>query len=352
MPRVLQGITIQDSGVESMFLNVDPNQALPQRAAYVSPAGSDVTGDGTQANPFATPGYAAGKLFLQNGSLDGTTIYMGEGDYIYNYQWVNSIDWPTSPNAWLTITSAPGASPDKVRFTTGTNPGFANLKVHLQNLTIKPASTDTMIFASNSGVLWFDQVRFVGPGAQFTHTNSYSLIPPFWTNSEVSETQMGYANSALIRNCTANNIGEDGYHGDQLVISSSVYNILFANPNYHPDVWQQFSFDPAQPFANYIIYGLTADHVYSQGLGPTNAKDLAIVNADINILTSNPDSIFQNFQGNGLLENIYILDSVFEGRSNWRTDLAGFNALDCVVQNTDFSPEINPANVTGVKYFP
>ena len=69
VPRVLS----------SLYLNSNSNGSLTRQPVYVSTTGSDSTGDGTQAKPFATIFRAAKSM--NNGTVKNGLIYLLPGDY-------------------------------------------------------------------------------------------------------------------------------------------------------------------------------------------------------------------------------------------------------------------------------
>src|SRR6185369_3722318 len=91
---------------------------------YVSPTGSDTTGDGTAGKPFATLGQAGFDIQQKSSThtSDGGTIYLAAGNYTYGtVAWYNSF---TNPKAWLTITAAPGVKASDVKIVAGSASGL------------------------------------------------------------------------------------------------------------------------------------------------------------------------------------------------------------------------------------
>src|SRR5262249_44082665 len=70
--------------LDSLFLYMDAGAAQVPNVAYCSPSGSDTTGNGTQANPFASPWRAAKSIeTAAGGNADGGIVYMGAGSYAW-----------------------------------------------------------------------------------------------------------------------------------------------------------------------------------------------------------------------------------------------------------------------------
>lgn len=356
VPRVLQGATVQANGVESLFLNADGHQTLPTITKFVSPTGSDTTGDGSQGNPFATIFKASLAIQAASGisKADNGTIYLTAG----NYDWAGRIanGGYNSPevktlSGWLTITAAPGVAANQVNISTCG--GSADM-LHTKLVRLKGITLSTNLAQSNdlASMVWFDGSILTGTG---TANDLTFAGPTSWTGGilvtdcSVGNSVFGVQSAMLQRNVAVNNIGSDAFTNSLMVINSTAQNITVpTGSGYHPDVLQLFGI-----FNNVIYYGISAtQNVNSQGLFldhadfPTSLKDAAFVNFNINNQT-NGQSDYQVFQFCCPCQNMLVLDSKFVGPAYWRTDL-GFSAVDVVVTDTTFS--VLPGPVAGVTY--
>ncbi len=254
-PRVLQGATVgQSDGVESLFLNADAQGSLPHLVRYVSPTGNDATGDGSAGNPFASISAAMKSMDPTDtgGGTAGATIYLTAGSYLYGI--IGNWDvFTATTNQWLTITTAPGVSRDRVKLTGSTqNPGMYSKYVHLKNLTITSNTVITMS-SGYKAYLWVDGCNLAGPGVNVDGdwTNG-SWTGEYFTDSEASNCKNGFITANLVRNCYAHNLGSWSFANDGLLVNGLADNINQpAGTGWHPNV--DYSERP-----NAITYGLVA----------------------------------------------------------------------------------------------
>ena len=339
--RVLQGADVSSNGSNPMFLNVNKNGTLPSLVRYVATTGSDSTGDGSDAKPFATIARAAQDIGTDSGTgtADGGTIYLKSG----NYQ-LASVGVATN-NRWLTIAAAPGVARGAVQITSAATAAGLNTKlVRFLNLTVHGSSTSKVLTNTIglNGSLWVDHSDVIGPG-QTTAQGTYGWYAQYLTDSNISQMRDGIAGD-ITRNVKMFNIGSDAFSGSYLVVNSSVVDLDRLSTSFHPDVYQVY------PSANNVIlYGVDATtNVEAQGIfvgAGCTLTDAAFVNVRIdNQDTPTPFNVFQFL---GTLTNMYVKDSYFNGPSNWRTD-AGMVATDVVVEGTVFTDD--PGAAPGVLY--
>jgi hypothetical protein len=278
--------------LESLPLNTNANGTLPTLVRWVSPAGSDTTGDGSEQNPFATIKKAAFNIRDgQGGKADNGTIYLMAGDYAFAGT-TNTAEVKTQ-SGYLTISAAPGLSPEQVRITAGGSGERLNATlVRLTNLTVAAGLLNTATLSQPSR-LWLDGVvstrynRFAE--LTFSGFNLYA------TDSTFTEVRKGLANVQLARNVEVKHLGEDAFFGPVVLINVTVNDvnrtgweewehILQGAP--HPDV-VQWNIGAGVTVENRIIYGLRSSNVVGAqgifikgGLGSV-AKDIALVNVAV-----------------------------------------------------------------------
>jgi hypothetical protein len=330
---------------------------------YVAPTGSDTTGDGSPANPFATIARAANYWVFKNGTdtpIDGTNIYLEPG----TYQLSSTVFYyPNTSTRWLNVTPAPGVDISQVLITgwgdTNTDNGWGlrTSLMHFQHITFAPqTATDQSLFRTTLNThssLWVDDCILTGPGAGvdagWTTNNFFNI---YVTNTSESNCRDGLSGT-LIENVSISHIGSDAFSESGTVINSSVVASGAPGSTFHPDVYQFYN--PGTTADNVILYGVTADmggNYSGQGFFAGSGvaiKDVAFVNCNIN----NQDPAYGGynqaavFQFGGPTQNLYVLDSSFVGLSFWRTDFA-FVATDVIVDTSSFSSPINPTPLTGV----
>lgn len=376
VPVVLQGLisgATSVSGLHSMILNADGHGTLPSAVRYVSQAGSDITGDGTVGNPFATMSKAALDIQTAQGSVDGATIYLTAGDYVFG-----GIDypWPTNTNQYLTITAAPGAESGQVRIVDSLGDGMRIRLVHVVGITLAPKTGSGCSIISNgmsqlgdgSCYAWVDKCAMMGDSQVTTSSWVSGFTNQYITDCEVTNSLNGVCGE-LVRNERISDIGEDAFDGIGLVANCSVIRTqglsqAAIDANLHPDV-VQFQGNTK----NAIVYGLTTSFgayggfgqgIFSgrqpDGLGGVigiSLKDIAFVNCDVQLSLTSGGTVF-GFEGPA--QNMYILNSTFGGNSFWRTDFY-FAAKDVYLQDNVFiwnggqsvqpmSPASSPSGVT------
>jgi hypothetical protein len=127
-----------NTGLHSLFLYADPNNALPRATVYLSPGGNDNSGTGSISAPFLTFARAVNSLRTTLGNkLSGGTIALLPGDYVLGSGLPNWWTQSEYPDGYLTVESAPGVPSDQVRFVNVQSSWMARF-LKVRNLTILP----------------------------------------------------------------------------------------------------------------------------------------------------------------------------------------------------------------------
>jgi hypothetical protein len=346
-PRLLadESPSHHDPGDGTLRLEVDVGGAPPP-SAYVSTAGNDTTGDGTQPKPYATLQGAVDKL----SSLDGATIFLEEGDY-------QGPDGAEVDNTrWLTVTPAPGSDPTKVRLL-GSLPGarWNTLRVRLKGMAIVPPASaqGAVVNPSRPGrLIWFDGVNIDGGNRQVAIGPTVNQADTYWTDVTIRE----YANPVdtwngavqLARHVHAQGVLEDSFRVDRLLVDSSVDDVDTQGTNRHPDVIQ---YEPDAIPENFIVYGLKATNVASQGIY-INGSDWALVNVLIQ-QTQGSNLYWQIDEGitnHTLLWHVTTINQDLEWRNGSNTNQAqDVSILDSCLAQMDFGPS-SKGNATDTTY--
>jgi hypothetical protein len=284
VPRVLESVTFT--------ANASGSTASIEK--YVSPAGSDTTGDGTVANPYRSINKAAKVIeTAQGGNADGGIIYLQAGDHTWGEAGRDSlgawIGYPVTNTRFLTIRSAPGTSPGDVRISAGLSGGVRTKLVTLRGVKIVGVPLDNAPPPTGgSPVIWIDQCSFTSndPIQQVNWASSADWTGGvFVTSATVTASANGWQEATLARNIVIDGIGNDALINCRCVINAEVRNIV--NPpasDFHSDVIQLFTVTPA--FENLVFYNIRAVNNNAQGfhIGYTGHikgpewSDVAIVN--------------------------------------------------------------------------
>lgn len=323
-------------------LNANANGTLPSVARYVSPTGSDTTGDGSEAKPFATIMKAARAIQTANGTgnADGGTIYLTAGDYpLGPYSFGNLT---STANRWLTITPAPGVAKADVRIVgSSTTDGLRTKLVRLSNLSVTGSLQN---HAGTGGQLWLDACELTGPGRAVNFSWLSGWTAAYWIDTAVSHSRDGIDGAALARNCYVHNIGSDAFSNSGMVINSTAANIDMSGTEFHPDVYQVY---PSG--SNRILYGVTAtQNIGGQGVFAGNSVSLTD-SAFVDVVINNTPTIMYAFQFGGPTSHLYIRNSAFAGSlgAYW---MPNFTASNVVIEATNFSG--GPGPRAGVTFRP
>lgn len=287
-PRVLAGPidrSIPDAGIRgehSMFLNANANGTLVEPVRWVAVGGSDTSGDGSAASPFASIKQAAEDIQNDNGDANGAIIYLSPGDYAYDQTSFASV--PETSTRWLTVAGVPGQSPEAARITSTSGAGLRTKLVKFKNLTIhavvipaggnanfNSAWTDHTILEASSPLDGATAIR----GANFSG-GAYS------TDTEYRNSLRAVRELQLVRNANIHDIGGDAFRELRGLAANITIRNLMNLDGTHNDVMQFFLSENSEPIENTVIYGLQAvENVAGQSLFLRTAhmvRDFAAVN--------------------------------------------------------------------------
>lgn len=356
-PRVLAGAltgtTESARGEHSMFLNTNANGTLPSAVRYVSPTGSDSNNGLTEATPKRTISDAIWSLHQAGGAANGGTVYLTAGSHT-----TDNLGWPkqqaTNSNRWLTISAAPGLSPEDVIVTKGTGdvrPGGIRL-LRWSNVTLR-VDPSQAVYASwqSDARVWYDDLIVDGDdrmrwnGTWNTWTGGTAFAGgKYMTDSTVRNTHGGPEGFLLVRNVDVRAIISDAFSSSSVVINAYVTDMDPGSSSAHPDVLQYSGGSPA----NLVIYGLTTDPDFNypngvQGFFPTGVTaftDVAVVDCVFDIEPSWSTA----FRLAGNASHVFIHRSIFRGNAVWNDNLVAHNV---VLDSSSFTSPLPPrAGVT------
>lgn len=344
--RVLAGAITGSSlqtGEHSMFINTNARGTLPSAARYVSPTGSNESGDGSSGRPYATIMKAVKAIEIaQGGNAGGGRVYLKAGDHRFGgYEY--SL-YSNTHNRYLEIMPEPGVSKSQVRLVRdgATNVGLGLDFVSLRSLTISTSGGDAPILSSpwEDSFLYVDDVAFIGRGRDVSESFLGSWDGAWITNSSLQSSSDGFS-ATLVRNCSVTDLGSDGYSESKAVVNSVASVIDHRGTSFHPDVYQLFGGNE-----NLIVKGLVAaGAIYGQGLflAPNLgwARDIAIIDSTFDLISLPDGGQTGNYgfayQVGGSFNHVYVKNSTFVGVAGHRTDLpSGFSARNYVIEQCNF----------------
>lgn len=314
---------------------------------YVSPNGSDETGDGSFSQPYATTEFAVTKVF-QTGQFNGANIYLLEGTH-------NTLSFGSFPDVemdtWLTISAAPGLPRDQVLFVDA--PGRTNMRlVHIKGVTfLSPSGSDGRWFygtlATGSKYIWVDGCRIAGQARTNKWLHANQMTADFFTDVLFENNVDGPSTLSLARNVQVRHIGADSFTQSNLVLNCSVEDVdkhASGVPEAHPDIYQVY--DPDGYLENTIVYGLSAvKGIKSQGFFSSSPflRDIAFVNVSIRQVPNTSNHCFAI----PYASNLYVSNCTFEGHSHISD--TGSECKNVVLENSRFgvSLERAPAGADG-----
>lgn len=310
VPRVLgediRNRDVQIYGNHAMQLIANGNGAKG-RSAYISPTGSNSTGDGTASKPWRKAEYAVDTI-RGGGNADNITVYLLPGYYDDSDVGIGGA--PTQ-NGWVTISGAPGATRDQVVVL---YPNNVESKLHaFRNLTFDiPAGSGAPLLrdGSKERSLWLDNVHLKGGD----RTNNVDIIggstifASYGTNVLLEDNAHGLT-LHFLRDPTVRRIGTDTYTRCRFLVNATVEDVdrdASGVPTAHPDI-KQFG---SLAFNN-IVYGLQAHkNIRSQGLFATDfVEDFACVDVHLDNRPS-PHSYRVNNVNHMVVKNTIALDRV------------------------------------------
>lgn len=303
--------------LESLPLTVFAKEKRKDVVFWVSESGSDRSGDGSKSNPFRQPGKALqalsklGKAAQRAGDLK---IYLTKG----SYEWGSSgRPSPMLKDRWVTLAAAPGLKRGDVTFPFVKKARFTPILLKVTGVTI-----EGVFFSPASGKqsrIWIDDSDYAGQGRKvgkgLFFRRGWTGI--YFTNMKISDVPNAATATDISRDVKVYNILSDAFSGTRLVVNSSVDGINRLDTKAHPDVYQIYCGNKRRE--NYIVYGLTATNIKSQGIfmgGCSSLDNIAIVNALIvRPLGSDPNRpFFSQWHTHGnhiILSGLSLPNSVF-----------------------------------------
>jgi len=263
IPRVL----------DSLYLYNDYSGNMTRPEVYIASDGNNTTGNGTELNPYATPVWAAKKIFDTYGTCDGAIVYMGAGDYTWGDTGCVSTSCTTTyltfkPNAGVARSEAVMATSIK----TSTYLTHLNM-LKMDGITIELETFDLPLWGQSPAMFWYDNCYVTRNDRE-----AISGMSGFTTGSWATNcygTLMAKGVGVSVRNAEYYDMGGAVVNRTGFLVNITVDGITKADGD-HPDVvwWGGGS--------NQIAYNITAINApNSQGMfgqGGSPLIDCAWVN--------------------------------------------------------------------------
>lgn len=270
IPRVLQGSienTVEEpykvpNGNHSMFVTCNAKSSLKNDVLFASPDGSDITGDGTEVNPYQTIQGALSKLSAAKGDCDGATLYLKAGDYAYaGPKFPSKI---VTKNRYVTVTTAPGVARDDVRIVSSELGGLGTRLICMRNiLFVGEVAMRTP--TSLKSYAWIDGCKAYAGNPEI----GGGFVAGAWTtacmtNCEADMVRNCYRGASFILNCKGTRFSDTPIGQDSLVVNTTFDEFIRNSNGDHADVFHWFYTKPGNR-ENRIIYGLNVSRFSLQG---------------------------------------------------------------------------------------
>jgi hypothetical protein len=302
-------------------------------------AGSDSTGDGTEAKPYVT----IEKALVEVG--EGGTVQLKAGTC-----YAITDDLPAANyTRWTTIQAAPGVTRDAVKIrgeaeAVGATGRFGEDMIRWKGVSIykdSAAGWGTIFYFESGHKAWLDgaelyDARGMANGGQIAGGNEpYELYATDAYVHDIQNVMLGFSRGVL-----AENIGSDVVRGgsNTLIVNLTVKTIDAGATDAHPDFVQFYN--PSSTVENLIVYNAKVTNMGAQGLfgGPGQMRDIAFVNL---LMEKDPSdsALISQFSGDWdhvLLWHVTTVDSGMLIRDEmllkhvyvWNNSLAGMSGYD------------------------
>ncbi|RME41642.1 MAG: hypothetical protein D6788_00795 [Planctomycetota bacterium] len=250
-------------GLEDVRLVVDKG-TLPGVTVYADGRFGDDLAPGTAEAPVRTLRQAVRRAIVLNGGiLDGCRIRFRPGTYTLDRDGDERL-YPCR-DEWVTFEPDEGVDPSAVVF----SPGrllripyirFENLRFDRENMLFPPQLAGSRI--------WFHRCTFTLGDAQAArfdvarHVLVSGSSRVYFTNCLAHDVPEGFGwggvdRVALVRDCRAERIGDNGFYNCPFVVRSTLDGLDPGRRGWHADVYQLTAVT-GHPWENLICYGLRA----------------------------------------------------------------------------------------------
>jgi len=253
---------------------------------WVSPSGSDSTGDATEGNPCRTPLKAlnvllAGSVYTDPEFSEKVTIYCTAGEHViadnsYGYN-------PAMSDGWVTIQSAPGVAASSVIFRdtidsgTITGRGWRVRNTRLKGVTFEGQIYPRTPVGESVPNVWIDGVTYSRTEAVDDVWLQASWTDRYATSCAFENLNDGPKFCTVLRNSTLNNYTEDAVGYSRLVANCVVTQNTFSLASAHPDFLHVQDCDEHSIFYNVVGLDINGQGIYS-GSETDFAENMAFVN--------------------------------------------------------------------------
>ena len=327
----------------------------PVSERYVSPNGSDETGDGTSENPYISIGRAArhNTEYDEGYDVGGVVVYLMEGEHIFGQSCAYpDCKWTNPDGRFVTITPAPGVNREDAKIVSG-GIGLGNEFVRFKNVVVESGESN-LLSSNGRSIRWYDNCILSGLQEEWWNGNYYKLGQPSAGIQYYTETTQQYMAEGM-SGILMRNIHLDYIQCDMLEMHwiQMALNVLMTNHNVNIGLETACHTDYIQvnggfPYIhqNIIFRDIYGNHsCREQGVhacpGQSEKHNVAWVNVELSNTGGNgveecniPAVIFRWC---GPARNNLFKDCMFNGRpdgsSHWTASFDRFN--EDGTQNTD-----------------
>ena len=271
------------SSEQSLVLWSNQSGSYNKNPLWVTTAGSDESGTGTEGSPYRTIGAAVLKGY--NGNADFGRIILGKGSYPMHR---GGSDHSLNSKGWLAIEAAPGVRPSEVFIGGNTEDGSVNTRYRLicfRNLTMDYSlgSTHTIFGPSIYYIVnvWCDGVTIIGssPASAFRDFFANTKFVAFTSNGQNRLKWSKWSSGPvadIVVGVDVSNTSGDVFSGSSFIRDWTVTGTSILNGQ-HPDLWQSYGQHRNRILMDGKIVGSDTELIFLDGGMPAN-HDVAMVN--------------------------------------------------------------------------
>ncbi|MDF3130966.1 hypothetical protein P0Y35_17280 [Kiritimatiellaeota bacterium B1221] len=307
--------------------------------------GSDDTGDGSEASPYASLQKAVSEVD------DGGTVYLKAGKE-YKLRSLKK----NKEKRWTTISAAPGLSADDVHILTygrdkNSTGRYGRSFVRWKNVSMycdrSKAGYGNIFYFEKGMMTWLDGSVIYDANGRFAGTQPFNGKGAKVYLTDSLQRDLANAGGGFQRNVKIKDICSDIFraHSNLVAINVSIDTIDRGETAAHPDFFQLHS--PNKVEENLILYNVQAVNMGAQGIfgGGGEVKDAAFVNI---LLEKRPKDSHLKSQLTGTWTHVLLWNMTIDSQTFMFRQVAGLTEIDvrnCIFQNVT-SEDAGHAGIT------
>lgn len=268
---------------------------------YCSPHGNDITGDGTELNPYLTVGQVLTRLSSDAGAsiynADNITVILkgnNDGSTPAEYTITHpSSNHPLVNNSWFTVSGDPAVNRELIRIKDSNTGGVRARNIKYKHLTFWQQGVCAAQLKTPQGLpsqpnVWCedtyhtDSIRYNdNPATAQNVITSSAFTDVYFSGCSCYKNQDGFKLFTIARNCIADELAEDCFGGAKLGVNLTATNQKLIG-SFHPDLFE--AYEIPEPVIYFNCIGLNAQ---GQGIYIGEATNVANI-AYVNIICETP----------------------------------------------------------------